>query len=181
MKKCLVALTAALVASSAFSADEMAKYAKIQYSRVDVDRNLYNIVSEDATPSALNFAYGVKFNDFVAVEGNLGLGWKDDKISNTTSDFDLDKMYGVSVIGYAPFNEYFRLFAKVGYSKLQFEDSEGQDANADGVAYGGGIEVTFTDRLGAMIEYVEYPDGDYKGADYKIEAESISLGLLYSF
>lgn len=182
MKKRLFMCAAGLLASGALSAGEWGTtYSKLQLSKLDVDINLRNLISEDTTPSAVNFAYGLKVNDYLAVEGNLGLGWQDDKISNSDYDFELDKMYGLAVVGYLPLNEYFRFYGKVGHAKLQFEDSITRDASATGAMFGAGIEISFTENLGAMVEYIEYPDGDYKGAPYQLEIESFAMGVYFRY
>lgn len=175
-----VAMSGAFAQDSSFAVAPENMYGSIKYTMLDVDLNAAGL-GFDTSPRAVSLGFGYKVNDYLAVEGLLGFGLDEDKISGTSGDFELDQMYGVSAVGYLPITDVVRLFAKVGFVQLDFDDSDGDKSDASGAMFGGGIEVGITKNLAFQIEYMELPDGEYDDYPIDVEGEMASMGLILQF
>lgn len=171
MKKCLLAV-AVLAASNLCVANEI--YVGVDYSMLDVELKVANITL-DSEPSAINLKLGNSFNENFAIEAIFGLGLSDDRVSRSDFDFELENLFGISAVGLIPLNEVVKLYGKIGVAQIDYDDSDGDESDASGLFYGFGISADFTPKFGMSLEYLQYPDGEYK--DYNVDIETTSLNL----
>eukprot|EP01030_Chromulinospumella_sphaerica_P012221 gene12221-12011_t len=129
MKSLIIA--AASVATLAIAAPAMAQdlnptwYGTIGAANVNV---------EDANLGAVQGRVGARFGQYFGVEGELSGGVTDDStsIAGTPVDVDLNYSAGAFAVGYLPVSPKADIFARVGYSKSDFDVS--------GVGGSGGLE-----------------------------------------
>ena len=94
--------------------------------------------------------------------------------TNVSRDLGLNLRVGVRVLPRA------QVFAKVGYADTRFENTAGGlNVTAEGVRYGGGVEVAVTKHLYATAEYrrteLESAAGAFKGRDGAL----VGIGLRF--
>ena len=155
-------------------------YAGADYSMLDTELKGYG--SKVGTePAALNFKLGKEFSKHFAAEAMLGVGLSDDKVEDSDFDFELDTLFGVAAVGLLPLNESAKLYGKVGFAKIDYDDSDGDSSDASGLLYGVGASVDLSSEFGVNIEYLQYPDGEYDDFDVDVETTVINLGAYVRF
>ncbi|WNK20486.1 porin family protein [Halomonas piscis] len=107
---------------------------------------------------------GMKFNEFFALEGQLGTGGSDGYA-------DLDYLAGIYAKGILPVTPQARLYGMVGGSRVN-ADYGGSDSD---VSYGAGAEMDIAPNLALGADYMRYLDK----SDYTFDAASV--GLSYRF
>ncbi len=134
-----------------------------------------NVNVEDANLGAIQGRVGARFGQYFGVEGELSGGIADDstRISGTNVDVELKCDVGAYAVGYLPINPKADLFARIGYSKSEFDVSAaGLSASqeVDGVAYGVGGQYFFSDKDGIRLDYTKHDsddgDADVVGLSY---------------
>jgi len=142
-----LATTSAICAFAATaSAQDNSAYGNLGVEVLDFQGASYNVVGR----------VGYDFQTYFAVEGEGSVGVIEDG-----DDFKLDYKVAGFARGKVPFGEQFEGFARVGY---YYADSEFGDA--DGLAFGGGIEYFFSPdkRHSVRLDYTNL-DGDGGSAD----------------
>lgn|SRR5215217_3080327 len=149
MKTLMFAAVAAAVSVAAIPAVSQAQdvYGTIGYGAVDIE--------DAADLGAIQGRLGYKFNPYVAVEGEVSFGVKDD------ADIELKHQVGAFVVGSVPVTPQASLFARVGYSGATFDTPLGE-VDGDGVAYGVGGQYDFTAKDGVRVDWTRH---DYDGGD----------------
>ena len=184
--KCNTAVTANTIVAAAIFAAMSApanaesyagiRYANLTYTAID-------FANTDWTTPALMANIGNQLNDKWAVEARFGIGIGDDTISPTidnqtiTVSAEIDNYVGVFLrLGASADKLYPYLMLGYGQSKITrniigvsvgFDDSD--------TAYGGGVNIAFTDSVNGNIEYMSYNDST------TAEVSGISFGLEYDF
>ena len=177
MKKILMA-TALFGASNICVANQF--YLGADYLMLDTDLKAYGD-SASVEPKALSVKFGGEFNRYFAAEAMLGIGVRDDAVKDADFDFELDLLIGVSAIGILPVNDVFKLYGKIGLAKIEYNDSDEDPSDANGLLYGFGASVDFNSNYGVNLEYIQYPDGEYENYDIDVETASINLGVYKRF
>lgn len=172
MKKLLI--SAAVLASIAPSAAAQGGYADAGFgyffAKEDgMDLSLGNIVAHG----------GYEFNDYFAVEGEIGFGVLDDTVSVYGYDVDvkLSSLFGGFVRAQYPVSENFDVFARAGYVQAEIEASiSGYDGNASENGFGLGVGGLYQagDNLYFRGEYTRY---DIK--DLEADALMFSVGIKF--
>lgn len=181
MKKLLLA---SVLGTFAITSYAEGGYLGIQFSQLDVEGDAagYNL---DTEPTAFAFTLGHKFNPNFAVEGTLGIGQSDDGVeiqgNDTGVDFEVDTYIGINAVGIVPLGDLFSLYGKLGIMSVEYSDSDGDKAEAAGIAYGVGAAVNPTEHLQVSLEYLVFPDGDYDDYKIDVDANALSLGLKLMF
>ncbi len=180
MKKSMLGLVAASVLSS--SAFAQTGYFGADFSFISAELTDSWDNSADSDPTALRVRGGVELNENFAVEGVLGLGLQDDKVSGTPYELELDSLFGVNAVGIIPLDRTFSLFGKIGFAKVEFKDNEGDTYDDTGVSFGIGAKVNFDRRgSGMIIEYTILPDTENEEFGIDVESDMISIGAQFAF
>ncbi|MCG9575068.1 porin family protein [Vibrio tubiashii] len=187
MKKVLsVAAVALALSATAVQAHEGyyagAGYQAADFKLKDLDRKF--------AAHTLNLNVGYDFNEYLAVEGRIGVpmssekqSWNKDSIEGkpTTS-------YAVFGKGTLPLTDMFSVYALAGYGKSGYKfDANLPSLEAKGDAkfdkaslqYAAGVEVNFTQNIAMTAEYGVYGSG--KNYDAKYDIKGFNLGLKYKF
>ena len=155
-------------------------YAGAAYSQLDTELNAGGFALE-TSPSAINLTVGRTFNKNFALEGLLGFGLNDDGVESANFDFELKSVVGASAVGILPLSDSLSLYGKLGLANVQYDDSDGDAADAKGAIYGAGIKVNFSENIGMNVEYAQYPEGEYKDFDIDVETSTLNLGVVVKF
>ena len=128
---------------------------------------------------------GAKFNNYFGVEGELGIGVKDQEESNGASTFTTSINYGVAAfaVGYLPVSPNAELFARAGFgtTELEFELEDGRNSETDS-----GSETLFGLGVGAQYFFdgVNGIRGDYTrytGDDESAEFDALGVSYVRKF
>jgi hypothetical protein len=151
MKKTIaasVALTGVVLAPSAFAQ----VYVSGGYTAVQVDR-----IGGDVTLGAITGRLGYELNRNVAVEGEVSVGVKDDSYTEggSTAEVKLDNQFGAFAVGKLPLS-FGSLYARLGYADTEISTNGTTLGDGSGLAYGGGIEFNFTDKISGRLDYTDF-------------------------
>ena len=177
MKNIMLASVLFLVAATAEAQDW---YAALQYSSLDVELSALGATA-DSEPDGISLLVGRMVNENFAVEGLVGMGLGDDRVENSSFDFELESVLGLSVVGIYPASDALNLYGKIGFALVEYDDSDGDASDASGVMFGLGAAFAINEQYGLNIEYVQYPDGEYDDFDIDVEASALNLGGYYRF
>ena len=91
------------------------------------------------------------------------------------------ELFVAFAVGILPVSETFDLYAKLGLVQIDYDDSDGDSADASGVSFGFGASFDVSDALGFNLEYIQYPDGEYDEFPVDIETTALNLGVYWKF
>ncbi|NBB15897.1 outer membrane beta-barrel protein [Caulobacter sp. SLTY] len=174
MKSLMIA--AASVAAIGFAAPAMAQ---------DMTPSGYGTIggafinAEGADLGAVQGRVGARFGQYLGVEGELSAGVSDDSTSfaGTRANVDLNYQAGVYAVGYLPVTPKADIFARVGYSKSEFDVSIpglSGSGDVDGVAYGIGGQYFFTEKDGIRVDVTRHDSDDG-------DADVVGIGYVRKF
>lgn len=164
MKSLVIAASAAAllgIAAPAVASAETTWYGNLGYAGIDAD---------SVNLGAIQGRLGAQFNPYIAVEGEVAFGVKDDDISGIK--VKLNNEYGVYGVAKYPVNENFDVFARVGYARAEAKVA-GTSGSDDGVAYGVGAQYTFDGVNGVRADYTKY--------DFLGDADVWSVSYVHKF
>ncbi|PCJ44687.1 MAG: hypothetical protein COA99_06590 [Moraxellaceae bacterium] len=173
MKK-LIAASILCLSSGAVSAQGF--YAGVAYSMLDSELSDYE-QAHDSEPTAFNVIGGISISSNFSVEFVLGKGLSDDDVGPFDTRFELDQLIGAYGVGIVPVSDRFNFFGKLGIASIEFKDRNSDKSDGNGISYGIGAEVRFTEQFGASLEYVVYPDAEYDDYDVDIETTALNVRL----
>ena len=185
----------ALVAGSASANDKDGVYvtvggtllsSELDLTGLDVAGETVDLGTEDADITMINGRIGYRFNDFFAVEGEVGFGLGSDDIDrivpvevapfgtvdvDANVDLSVDNYYVAFARGILPVADQFDLFVRVGYgeanadadvtaSALGFTTTGSVSDSESGFAYGIGGQFDFTEKDGIRVDYTLLDDTD---------------------
>jgi hypothetical protein len=184
MKKTIVVASILAALSSGVATaqkQDIGLYAGVLYSKLDTDVN-----NASTDPSMLTALAGYKFNRNFAVEGILGKGISDTTLNlqNTSLDFEAKTIKGASAVGIFPIDIVnLKLYGKLGYAKIDYEDGNNNASDGSGAMYGIGAGMKFSSKLSFHLEYMKYPDGESDNNDVSFDVDSTTLnfGVYYNF
>ncbi|MGR5078163.1 porin family protein [Photobacterium swingsii] len=208
MKKVLsVAAVALALSATAVQANE-GVYVGANYQFNKITATELNDVFKNDT-NTLNVVAGYDFNEFFAVEGNIGLGMgsNSEKFDTGVQSIDKDKVhlqgkygnkqgmsYGIHAVGKLPLHEMFGLYAKVGYSSMSYESNfEAKDklsgegvklnekTNIGGLSYAIGAEFNVMPELAITAEYGVFGESKEVLPKTKLQASGFNVGMKYKF
>ncbi|PCK08161.1 MAG: hypothetical protein COA42_10590 [Alteromonadaceae bacterium] len=175
MKRILLA-SALLATSSIASANDY--YVGIDASLMNVEVSAPGFsFSEGANPSAIKLRFGTKFNKYVGLEASYGTGLSSDEVENTRIDIELKNSFSIQAVGFIPISDSFRFSGKLGVARVEFEDNDGDKADADGVFLGVGLAYDFSEKVGLNLELVKYSKGEYDDFNLDVDPTALNLGL----
>ena len=174
MKKTLLALSFATLASSMSFGDEAAQagfYIGGSYAFLDTE-----VFGEDLDLGALVFNGGYSFNEYIAVEGRIGTGVVDDDFFGI--DVELNYLAGVYAKVGIPTGTIVYPYVVLGLTQVELEisgfgQSETDDDND--ISYGIGANFEVSNNVGIYVEYMSWYDED------DIEITGFNLGANYKF
>ena len=161
-------------------------YGGIQYAITDFS---FEDFSEDLSPTALIGRAGSNINQYISIEGRLGLGLSDDTVTVTdgvttaSASVELDTLIGFYGVGRVPLGKSSSLYGLVGLTRVDATKSASitglgsasvSDDESD-FSYGFGADIGIRYNLWVNVEYVQYLDK----TDFDVSA--IALGLRFGF
>lgn len=131
----------------------------------------YTVVEDgynDVSLGAITARLGADFTPYLGLEGEAGIGVKDDSFNAGTLgryDFELKSHAGVYAVGKLPLSPQAELFGRVGAARLNVETTVGAVSREDdlsGLSYGVGGAWYFDGKNGVRADYtrVDADDGD---------------------
>ena len=129
------ALFLAALPTVASAQDEPRLYGSLGYSAIDTGQ---------AELGAVTARVGYKFLPYLGVEGEAGIGVKDDgydvSIGGSSGAIELKQDFAAYAVGFLPLGENFEVFARAGYGSTAIEaTSAGVTARADGESFNYGL------------------------------------------
>ncbi len=181
----LVVLLASM-SGNAFAGLTPGAYAGIQYATTDFSSEGD---PEEFSPTALIGRAGSNFNQYVSIEGRLGIGLSDDTVTvtdgvtNASVSIEIDTLIGLYGVGRLPLGKSSSLYALAGFTQVDVTASDSvtgfgsasfSDDESD-LSYGVGADIGVGYNLWVNVEYVQYLDKS------DIEVSAIAVGLRFGF
>ena len=174
------------MSGNAFAGLTPGAYAGIQYASTDLS---FDGVAEEFSPTCLIGRAGSNFNQYVSIEGRLGIGLSDDTITATYNattasiSAEIDTLIGLYGVGHLPLGKSSSIYALVGFTQIDAtvsasETSVGSASMSDDesdLSYGIGADIGILYNLWVNVEYVQYIDK----SDFDVSA--IAFGVKFGF
>lgn len=170
-------------AQMARSATTGTMYGELGYAQLKISDS-----GVDVKPGMLRGIVGYNFNDFVAVEGMLGLGVRKDSTTATVTgvpvgiEGDVRHIAGVYIKPKAMVGDAFELFGRLGYADTRLRvtasvpGASATDTSSNGsFSYGLGGNFNISPRAYVGVDYMRY----YKKDDTKIDGVSVNVGYRF--
>lgn len=147
-----------------------------------------NPTSTEDSDNAWKIYLGIPFNKYLGLElGYAKLG--DQTVRNATSSSRATSTaYLFDLVGNYDFNESFSLLGKVGMHRWGVNDDTtrigvGATNGADGFdfTYGLGVQYNVNKDVGLRMEWERIDDMGHEGTTGKIDANLITIGVVYRF
>jgi len=177
MKSLVIASAALAIGSIALpAAAQTSFYGNVGYSHIDAS-------DTDVTLGALTGKLGARFNPYVGVELEAGLGVKDDTVTviGVPVKVELENTIAAFVVGSYPVSPTFELFARLGYGNGSVKASAaGASLSDDASSWNAGVggQWFFTDNDGVRAEYTKWNIGN---ADDGVDANVWSASYVRKF
>lgn len=165
----------------AFSASAQ-MYGEIGYTAVKYEENLYGLNAE-SSPSAVRGVLGFEINPNLAIEGMVGLGMGDDKVTLNGYTvpgvkMDIDSMLGLYVKPKFMLGPDLEGFVRLGFAQLKGSISgygEKWTANESSFSYGLGFSYALNQKTSLNVDYMTYLDKD----DAKVNGFTFGVGYKF--
>jgi outer membrane immunogenic protein len=174
MKTIISATVAAATLSIAAPAlGQTTGYANLGYNHID---------GGDATVGEVQGRLGMRFGRHVGVEGEAGLGVKNDEatVGGVTRRVESNPTAAAYGVGYLPIGERADIFARVGYGASRYRTTTGNVSVSDvqtNINYGVGAQYFLTDKDGVRVDYTRK---DFNN-DRIDDADSVSAAYVRRF
>ena len=182
----VLAVSLGSMSGNAFAGLTEGAYAGIQYTSFDFS---FEDVSEDFSPTGLIGRAGSNINQYISIEGRLGIGLSDDTV--TVSDgvttasvsIELDTLIGIYGVGHVPLGKSSSIYALVGLTQIDGTASASatglgaasvSDDESD-LSYGIGADIGILYNVWVNVEYVQYLDKS------DIDVSAIAVGMKFGF
>jgi len=159
---------------------------ELDLTGLDVAGETVDLGTENADIAIINGRIGYRFNDYFAVEGEIGFGVGGDDVNrvipvdvapfgtvdvDANVDLSIDNYYVAFARGILPVSNQFDLFVRLGYgeanadadvtaSALGFATSGSVSDSESGFAYGVGGQFDFTEKDGIRADYTRLDQTD---------------------
>ena len=182
-----VAASLGFMSSNAFAGLTQGAYAGIQYASFDFASE---DSPEDFSPTGLIGRAGSNINEYISIEGRLGIGLSDDTITATegtttaSASIELDTLIGLYGVGHIPIGKSSSIYALVGFTQVEATASAAltnvgsasfSDDESD-LSYGIGADIGILYNVAVNVEYVQYLDK----SDF-FDVSAIALGVKFGF
>ena len=174
------------ISGNAFAGLTPGAYAGIQYASTDFS---FDGVPDEFSPTCLIGRAGSNFNQYVSIEGRLGIGLSDDTVTATEGvttasvSIEIDTLIGLYGVGHVPLGKSSSIYALVGFTQVDatasasitgFGSASMSDDESD-LSYGIGADIGILYNLWVNVEYVQYIDKS------DVDVSAIALGLKFGF
>jgi hypothetical protein len=171
-----------LLLSFAANAEESVKGAGIEGNRyigVMVSSPQYkeDDSNTDFRSAGLLVRGGMELNEFLAVEGHIGLFGED---TTDEGSYQIDYLASIYARGNLPLTDKrIRLYALAGVTRFSGNVPGFSSVDDTGVGYGLGVELYGDEQNALTLEWLRFAVGDIHNVDYTLE--SASLGFVHRF
>ena len=132
---------------------------------------------------------GYQYNQYIAVEGRIWLGFNTDydpgNTTNIGGEYDNDiSSWGIYIKPMYPVSEVFDVYTLLGYGGTQLGNLEKGDAYENSFQWGIGAQYEVMENVILFADYVRLYDGkgfDYRAQDEDVDADVWTIGLSYRF
>jgi opacity protein-like surface antigen len=203
MKKSILSLVSILALSGfAYAGGDIAPVEEPVVVPVVVDNSAFYVglgfgqasvnddpTAEEITSTMIMLQAGYQYNEYVALEGRVSLGFNTDyepgNTGNASGDYDDDiSSWGIYVKPMYPVTEAFDIYALLGYGGVQLDNLESGDAYEDGFQWGLGAQYAVTENVLVFADYVSLYDDtgfDYRAQLEDVDSDAWTLGVSYRF
>lgn len=148
-------------------------YGSVGYSQGDYDGG--------ADLGTIQGRLGARFGQYVGVEGEIGLGVRDDDtwVGGVKADNSVKHQMGLYGVGFLPVGENADLYARVGYGETKAQQEIAGDPRNDTTHswnYGAGGQYLPDGKNGVRVDYTRHEFKDDKG-----KADVWSVGYVHKF
>jgi OOP family OmpA-OmpF porin len=185
------ALLSMSVSSGALAAEENGFTIGVNYGQTEAKKYCDNIANCDDSDNGPRIEIGYDFNKNWGVE----LGY-----TSFGTEFDLDTSEGegsarvtqkanaitLSAIGSVPVNEWFGVFARLGYARYDTNNNGSidgvrvDDENGNSPYWGAGVKFTLSEQFALRVEYQNYRDLSNRNGS-KDDVQALFAGGVYRF
>lgn len=161
-------------------------YINLGYTNFALDEIAGEDIGEvDFNLGAVTGRLGARFNNYFGVEGELGIGVKDQEESDAGSTFTTKLKYEAAAfaVGYLPVSPNAELFARIGVgtAELEFEFEDGFGSEEDSgsetlIGLGVGAQYFFDGVNGIRGDYTRY-----SGEDESAEFDALGVSYVRKF
>ena len=123
---------------------------------------------------------GYKFNEYIAAEARVTLGFEETVVSDMVLNHDSSmSTWGIYAKPMYPVTDSVDVYGLLGYASSEYDLSIASVDDSDGFSWGLGVEYAFTNQISAFVDYTSlYQNSNTPSDDY---IQSFSLGLGYTF
>ncbi len=147
---------------------------------------------DNVSNQVLNFGFGQKLNDNLAIEASLGFGIGDDTVSEEgiSATIKTNSLLALNLIGQTPISENLHAQANIGYSRIDAETTanftyyngnsivSGSDSASDSEsAFGAGIGLQYTLNQQTNL----HANYKYLGKFEEVKISGFRVGASYQF
>ncbi|OWQ46022.1 hypothetical protein CDL60_15505 [Roseateles noduli] len=173
MTKISAIAAAALLLAGAAQAQAVkpALYGEVGYSFITIDAG-----GPDLEPGLLRGIVGWNVHPYLAVEGLLATGVKDDNTDGVKTK--VSNAYGFYLKPKYDFGNGIQVFGRLGYVHTKIKSSFGglsASGSDDDVSYGVGVSYAFSKQWYGALDYTSYYNKD------GVKASGVTLGAGYRF
>ena len=190
LKKLVVIALASTLVTPAFAADSPF-YVGGQVSKTTLKESAGGF-SDDFDFTVLSAIGGYQFTPFFSTELRLGKGVSGEGFQDVgySEKLDVSQQTAVLMKGSVPITDALSLYGVAGYgaSKFTYKERDGNfyysdSETVDGLTWGVGAGLKFTQNLTATVEYLQMPSEKFNdgGFGYKLKSNNLSLGVIYQF
>jgi opacity protein-like surface antigen len=152
--------------------------------------NILNLSSENDFPQAM-LQVGYKINPYFAFEGRYWIGmteesWKDSIDIGAEAQLNTWGLYGKFLL--PVLNDSFNVYTILGYAEANYEIKsthiEGGTDTMDGLSWGLGTDLYFSDNVSVFIDYVSIYNNsfeNYRKNNTNISIDTLNLGMSFTF
>lgn len=151
----------------------------------------YSTVTAKESPLSLDFGVlngfaGYQINNFLAVEGRVGVGIADESVNifeGGSVDVGIDYTAQALVKGSYNFTDVISAYGIAGVAKNKYSFSQGSQSESSsdtGLTYGIGMQFALGGNSSLNLEYQKLPDMDMDD-DLGINVSALTVGYTYRF
>lgn len=168
-------LTAALGVSAVAHADEAAASdsSQVVYGSLGIQANKSK--QSHSKLNDINVRVGTKFNPYVGVEGELGIGLNSD--SNSLGKFRLKDREGAYVVGFLPVSDNFEFLGRIGVANQDLQ----KPAGLNHIETGASADVGVGAQLKLSSDYAIRADLTHSYYAHNAASDRVGLSVVRKF
>lgn len=146
------------------------------YLGIDYFGGLVDDSMDEYNPGAVRLRSGAFYDRYLGLEGHYAIGVSEDEQGGT--EFELDNLYGLYLLGQLPMADWFSVFARVGvaWTRGTFTSPTGSQDRFDesDFSFGAGASITLGERTDISADWMQYLDDDNVA-----QVQAINLGITF--